>query len=437
MFEKTLEISKDKLRFHIIKTNKFKMSRLSFNFILPADKVCSPKYKLMLSVMMRGSKNYPTIAALNKRLDELYCATVSCNTVSIGANHIFRVSCEMISDKYRFPDDNTDVLKEVLSFVFEILLNPLLDENGLLLQSYIDSEKKIAIDAIKAKINDHKAYSAEQCKINMLGEDRSGISVYGTEELINSFTAKDLTDGIESFFESSTLECYYVGDGNAEILSENIGKAFSKYIKKEGAPISSEIAFKSLDADKEKEFCEKMNISQGRLNVGCTCDTVMSDREYYAMSLCNDIFGGLSVSKLFMNVREKKSLCYYCHSSYNSANGTVMISCGIKPENKDKALKEIRKQLHDMQSGKFTEDELENSKKTAISGLLQTSDSPSAIEAFKLRRFLAGVEDGQDSSCEKIMKVSRKDVISAAKKIKINTVYFLSGEGDGEVEENE
>ncbi len=435
MLEKTIEISKEKLRFHIINTNKFKISRLSFNFILPADKINSPKTKLMLSVMMRGSRSYPTISALNKRLDELYCATVSSNATSIGANHIFKISCEMISNKYRFKEDKTDILQSVADFVLDILFNPLTDERGLLCDGYIESEKKIAIDAIRAKINDQKSYASEQCKKNMLLGDPSGISVSGSEEIINSFSAEDLTENIKYFLENSIIECYYIGDGDGEAIAERVGNAFGKHLGVKSSQVCRERAFRSTNEEKEKEICEKMQIMQGRLNIGCTCDTVMSDDDYYSICLFNEIFGGASVSKLFMNVREKKSLCYYCYSSYNSANGTLMIGCGIKPENKDEALKEIRKQLRDMQDGQFSDDDIASAKKTTISGLKQVSDSPSAIEAFKFRRFLAGVCEDSQECAEKIMNVTREQIISVAKKVKIDTIYFLSGEETDTYEE--
>ena len=101
------------LRFHVINTDKFKMSRLSFNFILPADKERSPLTRIMLAVMMRGCEKYPSIVSINKRLDELYGATVSWRAVSVGERHIFRISCEILSNKYRLPDDKTDILCEV------------------------------------------------------------------------------------------------------------------------------------------------------------------------------------------------------------------------------------------------------------------------------------------------------------------------------------
>jgi predicted Zn-dependent peptidase len=180
-----------------------------------------------------------------------------------------------------------------------------------------------------------------------------------------------------------------------------------------------------------------MNVSQSRLNIGLTSGVVMSDEEYYAMSLFNEIFGGSSVAKLFMNVREKQSLCYYCYSSYSSATGTLMIGCGIKKENREKAYVEIEKQLSEMQLGNFDENEINAAKRTIISGILQMSDNPSAIEAFKFRRFLAGVSETAEEAIERVNKVTCEEIIAVAGKVKFDSVYFLCGEGEEEEEYDE
>lgn len=428
MFEKIIRREGGDFTLRAIKTDRFKMSRLSFNFILPADRERSPLTKLMLAVMMRGSKKYPSVVEINKRLDEFYGATVTWRANSVGGRHIFRISCEMLNNRYRLPGDERNILLGVADIVLDILLDPMLDESGLLSEQNIESEKRIAIDAIMAKINDQKAYSADQCRKHMLGNDPSGISSDGTAEQIEGFSREQLTENIAYFLENSVLECYYVGEEDAEDLADIIDGALSLVSRKKRALELTEKAF-CPDRDDAQVIEEKMDVSQGRLNIGCLCGTVMSDDDYYAMNLFNEIFGGSSVAKLFTNVREKQSLCYYCYSAYHSANGTIMISCGIKKENKEKALDEINRQLSLMQSGEFTDEEISTAKKTIISGMRQINDSPSALEAFSFRRLLAGVEEDISEAAERIKSVTREEILAAAKKVKIDTVYFLSGDG--------
>lgn len=437
MIEKTIEMATAGLRAHTIGTDRFKMSRLSFNFILPADRERSPLTRLMLAVMMRGCRKYPSVISINKRLDELYGATVTWRATAIGRQHVFRISCEMLSNQYRLRGDTESIVGSVCDLLLDILLDPLRDENGLLSRANFESEKKLAIDAIRAKINDQKSYAAEQCRELMFEGSPSGISVEGTEEQIEAFTLEQVSENIEYFLRNAALECYYVGNDDVEQVIELIGRRFAGLGRERCYLTASDEALVRPADSEIREKSEKMEVSQSRLNIGYTCDTVMRDVDYYPMCLFNEIFGGSSVAKLFMNLREKRSLCYYCYSSYHSATGAIMVGCGIKEKNRQKAFVEIQKQLRNMQKGKFSDAELESAKQTVISGLRQISDSPSAMEAFRFRRILAGVCETEDESIQRIRDVTRKEIAEAAKKVRLDTVYFLAGAGGGEECENE
>ena len=194
--------------------------------------------------------------------------------------------------------------------------------------------------------------------------------------------------------------------------------------------IYAESAFEG-NRDEPRYVEEEKDVSQGRLVLGYRCSTVLSDDDYYAMALFNEIFGGGSVSKLFMNVREKKSLCYYCYSSLHSATGTIYVGCGIDPMKKDDAIREIGTQLDAMKRGDFSDEEIETARRTLISGIRQINDSPASVEAFMFRRLLSGVSETSEEACETITSVTRRNVIEAAQKVVLDTVYFLKGNDDG------
>ena len=432
MIEKTVERADAGFRFHTVKTDKFKMSRLSFNFILPADASLSPRTRMMLATMMRGCEKYPSVVAINQKLDELYGATVTWRATSVGERHVFSISCKVLSNKYRFAGDDESIVKSVCDIIMEILFAPLLDEDGLLSASNFESEKKLAVDAIKAKINDPKSYSAEKCKSLMLKGNPAGVSIEGTADQIEKMTLSEVSENIEYFLKNAALECYYVGSDDVDDVIETISERFAAMGRENVEMVGKETAFLREDRANLNMLEETMNASQSRLNIGCTGGVVMSDSDYYAMCLFNEIYGGSSVAKLFMNVREKQSLCYYCYSSYGSATGILMIGCGIKSENREKAYSEIEKQLREMQNGNFSEDEINTAKRSTVSGLLQMHDSPSAIEAFKFRRFLAGVEESPEAVAEKINAVTKDEIVAVANKVRFDSVYFLCGNGEGE-----
>ena len=430
MIEKTVERADAALRFHVNSTDKFKMSRLSFNFILPADAEMSPRVRLMLATIMRGCEKYPSVVAINKRLDELYGATVTWRATSVGDKHVFRISSEILSDKYRFSSDNESVVKSVCDVILEILFSPLRTDDGLLSGSHFESERKLAIDAIKAKINDQKAYAADKCRTLMFKGHPAGISVEGSVSQLEKMTLAEVSEALDYFLKKSAIECYYIGSDDVGEVIDSVCEKFVSMGRREIFCPENEKPFVPEFHRDIKQLSESMKVGQSRLNIGCVGGSVMGDDTYFAMSLFNEIFGGSSVAKLFMNVREKQSLCYYCYSSYGSATGTLMIGCGIKRENREKAFDEIKKQLIEMQEGRFDESDIETAKRTVISGLSQIFDNPSAIEAFKFRRFLAGISETPEEVADKIRAVTKEQIVAVAKNIRIDTVYFLEGVGE-------
>ncbi len=427
----------DGIYLYATQTNKFKMTRLSFSFILPADERLSPKTKLALSCMMRGTKKYPTITKINRRLDELYDTTVALRIVSDGDRHIFRVYCEMIDECY-IPE-KVDILGGTLEIIKDIFFNFLRDENNLICKNNFESEKKIACDEIRSKINDQRAYAAERCREIMFEGEKAGIICEGKLDTVQSLTREEVSAKAAGLFEDAKIVCCYVGSRDGEEIAARLTELFSNIKSRH---FCDTYQYEKCDKSdgKVKNVEESMPVSQGRLQMGFRCDTYMTDgAEYFAMCLFNEIFGGMSTSKLFMNVREKKSLCYYCSSGYMASKGAIFVSCGIKPENKDAAYKEIMTQLKEMKSGNITDEEINSAKRSLINGYRQITDNPVAIEAFSFRKLLNGISLTADECIDAIHNVTIEDIKNAAGKVRLDTVYFLNGTAtcDGEAEQDE
>ncbi len=96
-------------------------------------------------------------------------------------------------------------------------------------------------------------------------------------------------------------------------------------------------------------------MTQGKLAVGYRC----TSDDYPAMVLANLIFGGTSNSKLFLNVREKLSLCYYASSSYARSKGILTVSSGVETKDFRRAEEEIGRQLAAVQRGDWEDWEQE------------------------------------------------------------------------------
>ena len=70
---------------------------------------------------------------------------------------------------------------------------------------------------------------------------------------------------------------------------------------------------------------------------GYRVDITPGGEELSAMRMMVAILGGTATSKLFLNVREKQSLCYYCGANLDRTKGIVLIDSGVRPDNAEAA----------------------------------------------------------------------------------------------------
>ena len=219
----------------------------------------------------------------------------------------------------------------------------------------------------------------------------------------------------------SKIEITFTGGEETNGIEEIFRERFSS-IKRDVLPYETEVYEPHKGEIKEIE--ENMEVSQAKLVIGMK----LRDYDYdkIIMPVAVDIFGGDPTSLLFRNVREKLSLCYYCAARYVKETRCVYVDCGILPENKDKALKEILNQLDKVKAGDFSEEDLENIKKSRITALETASDFMESTDRWYFDRILAEDSLSLEEAIERVSKITKEDVVMCAKKIEPDTVFFLN-----------
>ena len=127
---------------------------------------------------------------------------------------------------------------------------------------------------------------------------------------------------------------------------------------------------------KKKKLLKKQELKQSKLNIGYRTFITYKDEDYFALQLFNGLFGGFSHSKLFVNVREKNSLAYYAASRFESHKGLFFVMSGIEAKNFEKAVEIIKEQMKAMQSGDFSEEEIQQTKSVIQNQILEAIDTP-------------------------------------------------------------
>jgi predicted Zn-dependent peptidase len=170
-----------------------------------------------------------------------------------------------------------------------------------------------------------------------------------------------------------------------------------------------------------------MNITQGKLSMGFVTDITNRDPRFATMQVLNTLFGAGMTSKLFVNVREKMSLCYHIGSGYYGSKGIMTVSAGIDCDKEQAVKDQVLAQLEDCKRGNITPEELGAAKEAVLSALRGIYDSPGSIEGFFSVRAIGGLTLTVEQYREAVEQVSLADVAAAAQNIRLHTSYFLKG----------
>lgn len=414
---------------NVIATDKFKSDYLSFDFVQLLEAEKASLNALIPQVLLRGTEKHPNIASIKTALDELYAASVEGKTFKRGDWQVCSISASWLAD--RFSIDGTKISEGTLDMVEELLLSPF-TENGAFSASYVESEKKDLIDEINGLINNKNAYAVRRCREEMCRGEAGGLSEYGDVDSVKAVTPVALYGAYRDMLESARVEIFYVGSLDAEKMAERLKIMFSSVRRRAVCLKQSEV---KRSADEVKNVTEKVSATQGKLSLGFRTGSIVTDKNYGAFPVFVEMYGNSPVSKLFMNVREKLSLCYYCRAVPDGLKGTMIVSSGIEVSQKDKAQSEILRQLDNMKKGDFTEDELILAKKSLKNAYNELNDSPPALEGWYLTRRLCGLDESHEEVCERLMKVTADEVKAAAGAVVLDTVYFLEGTLSGEEDE--
>ena len=399
---------------------RFKQACLSVQFVRPMCREEAAYNALLPEVLLRGTQRYPDLRDITLRLDDLYGASVGALVRRIGDYQTTGLHCSFIEDKYAL--DGDAILAPMIDFLGELLTAPAL-ENGIFRREYVESEKRNLILAIESQRNDKRAYAAAQMLKLLCREDAFGVPRLGDKAQAAEIDAQKLYDHYQSILRRSRVELFYVGSAQPSAVAELLRTMFAGVEREyEGIPAQT-----PLRAGECSEKEEQMEVAQGKLAVGLVTPITFRDPRFAAMQVCNTVFGGGMTSKLFMQIREKESLCYDISSGYFGTKGIISVSAGIDCDKKTPVLEKIQSLLADCAGGRITEEELTAAKQAVLSSLRGIHDSPSGIESYYSTAALSGLGKTPEEYMQAVEQVTAAQVAEAAATVQLHTVYFLKG----------
>lgn len=398
---------------------RFKQGCLSVQLVRPMASGEAAMNALLPSVLLRGTRVHPDLRSITMALDDLYGAAVGPLVRRVGDYQTTGLYCGFMDERFALPGDR--VLEPMTAFLKELLLESPLEDGGFL-KEFVESEKRNLISSIECELNDKQVYSMSRLLKIMCREDSFGLPRLGEKEQVAAIDSPALYRHYRKILSESQIQLFYVGSGEPERVAELLKPLFDLPGRKPQALEPQSDLHHSTGEDVE----ETMEVTQGKLCMGFVSSVTNRRPDFAAMQVLNTLFGGGMTSKLFMNLREKQSLCYSVGSNYYGAKGIVTVSAGIDCDKKEAASEEILRQLDCCRRGDFTWEELNAAKQALLSGLRATHDSPGAIESYYAGAALSGLSWTPEEYMRQIQAVEPEQVRRAAQGLQLHTRYFLT-----------
>ncbi|WP_432355030.1 EF-P 5-aminopentanol modification-associated protein YfmF [Sporosarcina sp. A2] len=403
-------------------TAQFKTVSVAIKFTAPLTEENAASRTVLANVLEDSTAHFPTRTKLRQALEELYGAVFYTDTSKRGNEHIFTVYAESVNEEYlRNPD--VPVFEQLLALVTESIFEPNL-KNGFFDKSIVEREKQTVIDRLGSVYNDKTRYANKRMLELIRAGQPASQSSYGTEQAVSAVTHESLKETYEQMVNEDTIDIYILGDVDTEELTARAQTLFPFKIETRNSVSATMATSPSTHA---KHIREKQDMKQGKLNMAYSTPVNFKHPDYSKMQMMNGVLGGFAHSKLFVNVREKESLAYYCSSSYASHYGLLYIMSGIDAEQEEKTARLIDEQVEAMKHGEISDLEMRQTLALLSNSIRSSFDSAKGqIEIFDQYK-LVDEDFSADKLIEKWEQVTKEDITQMANTLTKEITYLLSG----------
>ncbi len=405
--------------FSSVTDDRFKIGRQSATLIVPLSRENAAANALLSCVLSRSCREYPDFTALSRKLDSLYGAALYPSVRKAGENQMITIAASGLEDRYAL--DGESVSQELAELLCSIIFDPDMTD-GRFREENVEQERRQLIETIDAELGDKRQYATKRCIELMCRDELYSVSRYGSREQVEALTNDELFRAWENLKNNAQTEITMFGSTSPDKAYEGFRARFENMPRK---PVGNYI--KRITPDEVKHYTETEELAQSKLVMGFRCLGTNDGKEKLENALMSAVLGGTPTSKLFLNVREKQSLCYYCVSNVQSAKGIMMIDSGVETENIEKTEKAVLEQLSLLQNGDITGEELDNAKLALKNSLLSSLDSLAALQSYYTAGILTDSLMTPAEAAEYVGSITAERITELAQKVQLDTVFSLVG----------
>lgn len=400
---------------------KFNRCRITIRFQYPACRETATASAVLPLVLERCCADYPDMTLLSRRLAKLYGADLSVDNSTNGANRVLTVSVTGIKDEFAL--EGEDLTAEYADLVFGVAFRPYL-VNGRFDEEALAIERGKLRQQLQDEVNDKRLYCVRQARRRFFGDSLAGVERDGYLEEVDGVTPQLLTQVYEEMLCRASIEVTAIG-AKDETVRRLLLAALEGRKRDWQAPLPGLF----MPRRQPDHQVETMDMVQAKLCLLFTAGRCTGAQEIAASRLAMALYGGSVTSRLFLNVREKQSLCYYCSSSYTSVTGCMMVDSGVEPANARKAEAAILKELAQLCDGPITDEEMEDCRRGLLSSLESVEDSLSGLEGWYFAEIARGGPVSTPAQARAALEqVTKEQVRQVLRQFTLSVSYLLTPE---------
>ena len=407
----------DGVYFSSITDKRYKKNLISGEISTQLSEDTATENVIVPVLLTKCNSKLPTYKAFNNKMSRLYASGIGgtagrqydLQTISFGAYYL--------DDIYALSGEKmTGIMTDIL---IDCLTSPV-TENGVFSEKFVELEKKTVIDNIETAINDKRSYAIERAMKTICKGEPASVCSYGTVEKAKLITPDSAYKAYRRMLETMPCEIICTGCSDFEGVAEKFAAAFEKVGRHDIE--NTTIALSPVKTQTE-EVTERLTVNQSKLVLGFKSH---SDDDA-ALVLLQKIFGGTTSSKLFRNVREKMSLCYYCSAARNGLKGIMLVNSGVENENIEKTKEAVIDQLEEIKNGNFTNEDINFAEMAIKNDFKSVADSAGNVSNWYFDCIRKNDIVTPEEKLGRYLGVSKERIIAAAKSMVLDSVYVLTG----------
>lgn len=401
-----------------IHDGKFKSNAITVRFLTGFNRRDAAALALIPAVISSCCEKYPTGKEFSQRLSALYGTSVSGSSDQKGDIYEIAFSVDYLDDSFAL--NGEDISAQACGLLNDCIFSPAI-ENGGFAKTEFEMRRNDLLDAIDGEINDKISYALNLAYETVYHGEPSAEKYYGTREDVEKITPREAYEVYKRLLETAKVEISFCGCGDYKRLAPFFERFADGKIRENPAYISYSRC-KQTPAQVEKH----MSVAQANLVLAFKPQI----HDIYTAQVMSMIYGGAPFSKLFANVREKLSLCYFCSAMYSEPKGTMFVVSAVEEKNIALAEKEIVNQLSLVADGDFSDDDIASAKLALTSRMKAVGDRVFSLDGWYNLCLKRGEIISPQEYSRRLNNVKHEDIAALARDMKLDTVFVLKNGGE-------